>query len=518
MNEQLDMFEFTHKDLPKKDKIKLGTFFSGIGAPETALMNIGVDYDLQFFSEIDKYAIQSYMAIHNEPIEKSVGSISDLKGSDLPYCDMWFGGFPCQDISLAGKGKGFSLETESRSSLGWEMIRLASEVETKPTYIVFENVAAIFNNTHRPVLNLFKRDLEALGYTLYNKLLNTKDYGIPQNRNRYFLIAILGEYSFKFPRKQKLKLRLKDLLEDEVDEKYYLSDKQIKSIESWNAQQKPLERMEETERKQISPTLLARGQEDLHSGIILIPEATKKGYAEAQDGDGIYIDRPHQKRGVVQKGMTPTIKTSGDDIGVVVRSQKEMIREDLKTQLEYGIKTKKVKNAIIDGVIVKGNYSKSNHNASRVVSEEGIAPTVMENHGTVTAVELTGLTESEKKMITEDGNVKRYINSDVVDEFNEGDCADISFPNGYNKGNRVFKGHSPALNNTTIKSFVTKTPLRIRKLTPKECFRLQGFSDQSYENAAMVVSNSQLYKQAGNSITVNVLEAIFTNLLLGGNQ
>lgn len=411
MMDQLNMFEFTHEELPQKKVIKLGTFFSGIGAPEKALKNIGVDYELQFFSEIDKYAIQSYMSIHNESYDKCVGSITELKGSELPYCDMWFGGFPCQDISLAGKGKGFAFETESRSSLGWEMIRLLKEIDKKPMYVVFENVAAIFNNTHRPVLNLFKRDLEELGYTLYDKLLNSKDYGIPQNRNRYFLVAILGEYSYKFPRKQKLKLRLKDLLEDEVDEKYYLSDKQIQSIQSWNAQQKPLERMEQTNKEQISPTLLARGQEDMHSGLILIKEATKKGYVEAQDGDGIYINRPHQKRGVVQKGMTPKIKTSGDDIGV----------------------------------IVKGNYSPSNHNAASVVEKNGIAPTVMENHGTVTA---------------------------VIDS------------------------------------------LRIRKLTPKECFRLQGFSDTDYENAAMVCSNSQLYKQAGNSITVNVLEEIFKKLLV----
>jgi DNA (cytosine-5)-methyltransferase 1 len=417
--EQLDMFEFTHEELPKVERIKLGTFFSGIGAPEMALKNMGIDYDLQFFSEINKYAIQSYMAIHNEPVDKSVGSITELKGSDLPYCDMWFGGFPCQDISLAGKGKGFAFETESRSSLGWEMIRLLREVETMPTYVVFENVAAIFNNTHRPVLNLFKRDLEELGYTLYNKLLNSKDYGIPQNRNRYFLVAIKGEYSFKFPRKQKLKLRLKDLLEDEVDEKYYLSDKMMKYIYSSDNDKKTngsgtyqggkleinrdiavtvttregntradssnyISIIGSTQKNAsrrsdgISPGLTsAMGTGGGHVPMIKIPEATKKGYSEATDGDGIYLDRPHQKRGVVQKGMTPTIKTSGDDIGVVVKG------------------------------------------------------------------------------------------------------------------------------------------LRIRKLTPKECFRLQGFSDQSFENAAMVVSNSQLYKQAGNSITVNVLMEIFNNLLGG---
>lgn len=352
--DQLNIFEELYKPLPKwKGQLKVGTFFSGIGSPEKALKNIGIDYELQFFSEINKYAIKSYCAIHNESEDKCLGSITDIKGIDLPYCDLWFGGFPCQDISLAGKQKGFSIESESRSSLGWEMIRLIREVEKKPIFIIFENVAAIFNETHRPILNIFKQDLEALGYTLYNELLNAKNYGIPQNRNRYFLVAILGEYHYEFPNPFKSELRLKDMLEDEINEKYYLNDKQIQQISNWNAQQ------------------------DLHSGIILINEATKKGYAEATDGDGIYLDRPHQKRGVVQKGMIPTLKTSGNDIGTITKD------------------------------------------------------------------------------------------------------------------------------------------LRIRKLTPLECFRLMSFDDEDYYNAEKVVSNSQLYKQAGNSIVVKVLEHIFKNLLGG---
>jgi DNA (cytosine-5)-methyltransferase 1 len=378
--EQLDMFEVLYELLPKVTNLKVGTFFSGIGSPEKALGNIGIDYDLQFFSEIDKYAIKAYCAIHDESEDKCVGSISDLKGIDLPYADLWFGGFPCQDISLAGKGRGFSIESESRSSLGWEMIRLIREVEKKPKYIVFENVAAIFNEKHRPILNIFKRDLEDLGYTLYNDLLNAKNYGIPQNRNRYFLVAILGKYNYKFPKPIKLEFRLKDMLEDKVDEKYYLSDNQLermvvspsKSFEMSSALGS--REHESSGWKDIASTLCARDYKD--PKVITIPEDTKQGYAIARDGDGIYIDRPHQKRGVVQKGMTPTIKCSGDDLGVVTND------------------------------------------------------------------------------------------------------------------------------------------LKIRKLTPKECYRLMGFSDTDYERAAKVVSNTQLYKTAGNSIVVKVLERIFTNLFM----
>ena len=119
-----------------------------------------------------------------------------------------------------------------------------------------------------------------------------------------------------------------------------------------------------------------------------------------------------------------------------------------------------------------------------------------------------------KKMITPNGNVYRYIGSEIIDEFKAGDSADISFPNGYNKGNRVYKGYAPTLNLTSYKSFIVKEDnMRIRKLTPKECFRLMGFDDEDYEKAAEVNSNAQIYKQAGNSIVVDVLEGIFKNLI-----
>ncbi len=218
------------------------------------------------------------------------------------------------------------------------------------------------------------------------------------------------------------------------------------------------------------------------------------------------------------------------------------------------------------GVVVLGYYTPSCHNASRIVDTKGISPTIMENHGTVTAVvdNYVGLfnytksdnfmknrsretlnaeilptlttkgsdngviesnwTEQQAKMITDDGNVRRYLNSDVIDKFEENQCADISFPNGYNKGPRVHN-ECPTINTTTTESsFITKeSNLRIRKLTPKECWRLMGFDDESFDRAKTNLSitfyngqdkgNSQLYKQAGNSIVVQVLEALFKQLL-----
>ena len=216
--------------MTNKNIVKIGTFFSGIGSPEKALerlKNEGVikDYKVEFFSEIDKNAIKSYCAIHNVDESLNLGSITDIKGNDLPYCDLWVGGFPCQDISCAGKMRGFNFESSTRSSLGWEMIRLLREVKNKPKYVIFENVAMITSKKFKDTLNLFKEDLMNLGYTLYDELLCATDYEIPQTRTRYFLVAILdNQKEFKFPDKIKNDVILKNLLEEDVDEKYYLTN------------------------------------------------------------------------------------------------------------------------------------------------------------------------------------------------------------------------------------------------------------------------------------------------------
>ncbi len=216
-----------------KKIVKVGTFFSGIGSPEKALEKLkkeGIikDYEIKFFSEIDKSAIKSYCAIHNIDDSYNLGNITKIKGENLPYCDLWIGGFPCQDISCAGKMKGFDFKSSTRSSLGWEMIRLLSEVAIKPKVVIFENVAMITSKKFRDTLTLFKNDLVKLGYTLFEDVLNAVDYGIPQTRKRYFLVALLNKKSFTFPKPINNTLIFKDFLEKNVDEKYYLSGKCVK--------------------------------------------------------------------------------------------------------------------------------------------------------------------------------------------------------------------------------------------------------------------------------------------------
>ena len=227
----------------------------------------------------------------------------------------------CQDLSLAGKGKGMA-DTTTRSGMLWEVERILNELKELnqlPQILLMENVPQVHGSDNVEHFNKWQLALEKLGYKSYFQDLIATDYGIPQTRNRCFMISILGDYSYSFPQKIPLKLKLKDILEDEVDEKYYLSDKQIKDIQSWHAYEKPLDNMEKIDKTNISPTLTTRSGA-YAAGMILIKNATKKGYLEATDGDGIDISsRMKHHRGNVQKDKVQTLTTSGgNDRGVCV--------------------------------------------------------------------------------------------------------------------------------------------------------------------------------------------------------
>jgi site-specific DNA-cytosine methylase len=449
-------------------------------------------------------------------------------------------------------------DTNTRSGLLWEVERILSECKELPQILLMENVPDVIGSKFIKDFQRWESRLRELGYSNHTEILNSKDFGIPQNRERAFMVSILGSSLYHFPQKQPLKLRLKDMLEPKVDEKYYISNKlfnyftddknrngfvrgdrfhprdenseyaftittnpsgratdnfidetkEFANYLTWKDSKGRLntqdhrayfedrlsgtipamergvpnvlltpvnencgmlsggkwDKLNESSRRvynenyvsptittmaggnlepkvlitepkvdvianinpngtsqsgnvydkeQLSPTLCAsdyKSPPKITEPSLVMPEDTTLGYALAHEGDGVYTNRPEQKRGVVQKQMIQTIKANSNDLGVVV----------------------------------VGNYSPSNHNASSIVDSNGIAPTVMENHGTITA---------------------------------------------------------------------TQHNLRIRKLTPRECYRLMGFGDQAFELAQPNQSNSSLYHQAGDSIVVNVLMGLFRGLL-----
>ena len=365
-------------------KLKVLELFGGIGACSKALRKLGIDYELIDYVEINKYAVKSFNAINNTNFETQ----DICQWNKNVEVDLIMHGSPCQDFSLSGANLGGDEGSGTRSSLMYETIRIVEKL--RPKYVIWENVKNLLSKKHIHNFEKYLIRLNDLGYTNSYQVLNSKDYGIPQNRERVFTISVLNGNKFKFPQKKELKLILKDLLEKNVDAKYYLSEKMIRYISAIGtgtfknpncrinlAIARPL--TTDPNKRAGTTNYISEDLPDNYDlrNIFYIKEATKKGYAEAHDGDGVYINRPHQKRGVVQKGMIQTLKT-GCDVGVVLKEDK----------------------------------------------------------------------------------------------------------------------------------------IKIRRLTPLEYWRLMGFDDLDFGKAKEINSDTQLYKQAGNSIVVNVLEAILKNLLI----
>lgn len=202
-------------------KIKLLELFGGIGAYSNALKRLNIPFEIVDYVEIDKYAVKSYNAIYGTNFEPQDITTWD---KDIEV-DLIMHGSPCQDFSLAGKQAGGDKDSGTRSSLMYETLRIVGKL--KPKYVIWENVKNILSQKHIHNFNAYLGVMEELGYTNYYQVLNAKDYGIPQNRERVFTVSILNNEYFAFPPKQELKLRLKDMLEDEVDEKYYLSENML---------------------------------------------------------------------------------------------------------------------------------------------------------------------------------------------------------------------------------------------------------------------------------------------------
>lgn len=201
-------------------KIKVFEAFAGIGTQRMALNRSNIPHEIIGISEIDKFAIQSYEAIHGST--KNYGDISKINTKELPDFDLFTYSFPCQDLSIAGNQRGL-IRGQTRSGLLYECEKIIEEKQ--PKYLLLENVKQLVGKKFFPQFEEWLIYLESLGYTNYWKVLNSKDYGIPQNRERVFVISILNdEYkNYTFPQKQILNTYIKDIIETQVEDKYYLS-------------------------------------------------------------------------------------------------------------------------------------------------------------------------------------------------------------------------------------------------------------------------------------------------------
>ena len=279
--------------------------FAGIGACSKALERLGIEHEIVDAVEIDKYAVQSFNAVHGTNFEPQ-----DITKWDKDIeCDLIMHGSPCQDFSVAGLGKGGDKGSGTRSSLMYETLRIVEKL--KPKYVIWENVRNLLSKKHRHNFDAYLQAMGDLGYHSDYQVLNAKDYGVPQNRERVFTVSVRKDLeaefmAFEFPEPIPLEKRLKDVLESQVDEKYYLSDEQVASFKASTekAQAKgngfkfePIERERERE-SNCSRNLHESGEQadgQLYSGVI--------GRVEAINGHDIL------KRVYGTDGCSPTIST-----------------------------------------------------------------------------------------------------------------------------------------------------------------------------------------------------------------
>ena len=395
------------------EEVKVLELFGGIGAIRKAFEKCKIPYKVIDYVEIDKYAVKSYNAIFNESFEPQ-----DITTYDKDInVDFIMHGSPCQDFSVAGKQAGGDLDSGTRSSLMYETIRIVGKI--RPKYVLWENVKNLLSKKHKHNFDAYIETMNVLGYNSYYKVLDAKDYGIPQHRERVYTVSIRKDIDtgYRFPEPMELKLRLKDMLEDEVDENYYLDDEKVKKILSSSFMQE----RKRVQEKDVCDTLLARDWKD--------PKCVRIG--------GIF------------------------------------------------------------------DTEKSKHQAGSIYDKEGLAPTLDVAQG-----------GWRQPSIIEDGYVEKKYNNFIKEK---GYVPEMFNPYNESEIKDIAPTQSTQCGSITSSATVLKNEgTRIRKLTPLECWRLMGFSDDDFYKAqAVPTSNTQLYKQAGNSIVVNVLEKILQNLFIG---
>ena len=512
--EFIDIFDLTRPTFKIKNEIRLIELFAGYGSQALALKYLGVNFTHHKTCEWAIKSIQAYNDLHikdytdysqllneeqvknflfkkgisanyNEPMTKTqidrlsekqartiynniiathnLVNIQQVHANDLDIHDTYLltylltYSFPCQDLSLAGNGKGMGRESGTRSGMLWEVERILKECKELPQILLMENVPQVHSQDNVQDFNNWQLFLESLGYCNYWEDLNAKDYGIPQNRNRTFMISILGDYNYKFPQAVPLKLKLKDMLEQNVDEKYYLSDKMLNYIiannEKWTGNND-----KSIINKSIASTInTGEGSRRCDASNYICDELDDDiNIKEELNLYNLGIKRYNRRTRVVlnPNGLMTTLlaRTQGDN----------------------------------SMIIVKHSYTQ------QIMS--GNKKCVEKNDGTMITLTTRGDTVG---IVVKD--TPNYI------EWEEKGKLDIDC--------RAWKENAIAPTTTTPKNKVLLNNLRIRKLTPKECWRLMGVRDADYEKVAKNQSNASLYHLAGDSIVVNVLMAIFKQLL-----
>jgi len=467
--------------------INVGSDFSGVGAFNQALDSLNINYKTVFACDWDKYARETYIHNYGEPDYYP----SDVYDRQIPKesLDIYMTSPPCQAFSLAGKRKG---EKDKRGILFYNSHEFI--VKNKPRYFIFENVKGLLSDDSGKTFNRWLDYLggksvngnpvifpleDAVPYHIYHKVLNAKNYGVPQNRERVFIVGIRddSDNTFTWPKEKHLTKRLKDVLEDNVDEKYYLSDKMIDYLNGNSEIQKEKGngfKFSPTNGNTVGKAVTTKCGQRMDDDFIKVKSATKKGFEIANDSNQGVIINPlknktdkgwHFEQAVYDdNGITRALKSSEGSgnrpkvmIGAIRGRNPEtpLSREvGLPTEQRLELNLNGTSNALTtvqkDNVVIQINPSlesggKQPYQGNRVYDDRALSPTLQSQNG------------------------------------------------GASKGSTIiYQSHN----------------YKIRRLTPRECFRLMDFPD----TFTWPVSNSQGYKQAGNSIVVAVLAGVILKL------
>lgn len=464
-------------------RLMVFTAFSGYDSQCMALDRLGIDYDLVGWSEIDKYAIQAHNAIYPQWSDRNYGDISKIDWNKVPDFDLFTMSSPCQDFSSAGLQRGGEEGSGTRSSLLWECRKAI--LAKKPKFILFENVKALVSKKFLPYFLKWKDELSSYGYSNYYKVLNAKEYGIPQNRERVFMVSILGDGWYEFPDPFALDKRLKDVLEKDVDERYYLK-KTIDNLNCRNIDPQKVNKVANVNPSNhgingnvfhvegLSPTLTTNKGE----GIKLI-ESKFIGYTRDKSGR------------VTNRHLMDTCNTIHRSTGCGGNTDCFVLEPNVLTskRTEYG-------------KAVRKDYESGNLKASRhdMTFFEPITDGIS---NTITTVQKDNLLVKPNDHLNDLCREVFPLNGDK-----DGLCRTLT-AQYYKNGKANFeRGRYMTATGATDGH-------RIRKLTPKECFRLMGVSDSDIDKIqAAGISKTQQYKMAGNSIVVDVLYYIFRSLFV----
>ncbi|RDY30173.1 DNA (cytosine-5-)-methyltransferase [Lachnotalea glycerini] len=513
--ENYTIFDVMYPRFKITNDIRLIELFAGAGSQAMALRDLGVHFVHHIITEWEVNAIASYKAIHKgndntdysqsfskeqlinvlfslgisndgkkpmlkESIKRknekwlrdtynnikatnNLVDITKVKGKDLKIVDtkdntyILTYSFPCQDLSLAGKMKGMKKGSGTRSGLLWEVERILDECEELPQVLLMENVPQVISDDNIKDFRLWQDFLESKGYTNYVKVINATQCDVAQNRERCFMVSILGEYNYKFPEPIPLSKKLSDYLEDEVDEKYYLSEKAVQGL--LRAEQKD-HKPTWLKTDSISPTIDTRVGAGCHYSPYI---QENKVMQIGNISQGSTWDNPQTGRVYSINGCCPTLSTCQGG------GQEPKIAIPVLTP---------------DRVNKRQNGRRFKEN-----EEPMFTITTQDRHGVMV------------REATKQGYAIAV----------PGDSINLEQPNSKTRRGRVEKGVAQTL--TTSCNQATIDNMRIRKLTPRECWRVMSFSDEDYEKAARVNSDSQLYKQAGNSIAKFVLMRIFRSMI-----